>query len=68
MSRRQAMSAVTKTDLDKHLKTHGVELIGGGLDEAPFAYKNIHQVMAAQTELVETIGTFHPKIVRMDGV
>ena len=67
MSRRQAMGAVTKTDLDKHLKTHGVELIGGGLDEAPFAYKNIHQVMAAQTELVETIGTFHPKIVRMDG-
>jgi tRNA-splicing ligase RtcB (3'-phosphate/5'-hydroxy nucleic acid ligase) len=45
-----------------------VELIGGGLDEAPFAYKNIHQVMAAQTELVETIGTFYPKIVRMDGV
>ena len=67
MSRRQALGAVTKSDLDKHLRTHGVELMGGGLDEAPFAYKNIHHVMAAQVELVETIGTFHPKIVRMDG-
>jgi tRNA-splicing ligase RtcB (3'-phosphate/5'-hydroxy nucleic acid ligase) len=67
MSRRQALSAVTKSDLDKHLRTHGVELLGGGLDEAPFAYKNIHQVMAAQESLVETIGTFHPKVVRMEG-
>ena len=67
MSRRQALGAVTKSDLDKHLRTHGVDLLGGGLDEAPFAYKNIHQVMAAQESLVETIGTFHPKIVRMEG-
>jgi tRNA-splicing ligase RtcB len=67
MSRRQALEAVTKSDLDKHLRANGVELLGGGLDEAPFAYKNIHHVMAAQEDLVETIGTFHPKIVRMDG-
>ncbi len=67
MSRRQALGAVTKSELDKHLRTHGVDLLGGGLDEAPFAYKNIHQVMAAQESLVETIGTFHPKIVRMEG-
>jgi tRNA-splicing ligase RtcB len=67
MSRRQALGAVTKSDLDKHLRTHGVDLLGGGLDEAPFAYKNIHQVMAAQESLVETIGTFHPKVVRMEG-
>ena len=37
------------------------------LDEAPFAYKDIHSVMKAQEELVDTVGLFYPKIVRMDG-
>ena len=43
-----------------------VSLIGGGIDEAPMAYKNIKKVMANQQELVEVLGTFTPKIVRMD--
>ena len=43
-----------------------VELIGGGVDEAPMAYKDIEQVMDHQRELVEVVGTFTPKIVRMD--
>jgi tRNA-splicing ligase RtcB len=30
------------------------------------AYKDIDKVMANQLELVEVIGTFTPKIVRMD--
>ncbi len=29
------------------LKDHGVTLIGAGKDEAPMAYKDINQVMAA---------------------
>ncbi|MFN7119023.1 MAG: RtcB family protein [Saprospiraceae bacterium] len=66
MSRRKAQETFTKSQLDKYLREHGVELIGGGLDEAPFAYKNIEHVMAFQSDLVETIGTFLPKIVRMD--
>jgi tRNA-splicing ligase RtcB len=37
------------------------------LDEAPFAYKDIHTVMNAQKHLVETVGLFYPKIVKMDG-
>jgi tRNA-splicing ligase RtcB len=44
-----------------------VVLIGSGLDEAPMAYKNIHRVMEHQKELVEVLGTFMPKIVRMCG-
>jgi len=40
--------------------------MGGGLDEAPFAYKDIHQVMLSQQELVDVIGCFIPKIVKMD--
>ena len=45
----------------------GVEVIGSGLDEAPMAYKNIHQVMEFQKDLVEVVGMFTPKIVRMCG-
>jgi tRNA-splicing ligase RtcB len=66
MSRRKAIENIKFSDFKKHLKQHGVDLIGGGLDEAPFAYKDIHQVMAAQSRLVDILGTFHPKVVRMD--
>ena len=37
------------------------------LDEVPGAYKNIHDVMAAQTDLVDVIGEFMPRIVMMCG-
>ena len=52
--------------LQAELKKKNVELIGAGLDEAPFAYKDIHSVMQAQQDLVHIVATFHPKIVRMD--
>ncbi|MBS1601256.1 MAG: RtcB family protein [Bacteroidetes bacterium] len=38
-----------------------------GLDEAPQAYKNIEDVMRSLKKLVVTVGTFTPRIVRMDG-
>ncbi|MEL7002089.1 MAG: RtcB family protein, partial [Bacteroidota bacterium] len=65
LSRRQAKLKLRKTDVDQHLKEAGVELIGSGLDEAPMVYKDIHQVMSHQRELVDVLGTFNPKIVRM---
>ncbi len=65
-SRRKCKEKFTKSDLKKQLKTKEVTLIGGGVDEAPMAYKNIAKVMANQQELVEVVGTFTPKIVRMD--
>jgi tRNA-splicing ligase RtcB len=39
--------------------------LGGSLDEAPQAYKDIDQVMAAQADLVEVVAKFTPRIVRM---
>ena len=66
MSRRSALDTITAKDVKDILAQHGVELIGGGIDEAPMAYKNIHHVMASQADLVEVLGTFTPKIVRMD--
>jgi tRNA-splicing ligase RtcB len=67
MSRTAALKTVTHKELNEVLAKQGVKLLGGGLDEAPFAYKDIHQVMKAQSALVETVGIFHPKIVKMDG-
>jgi tRNA-splicing ligase RtcB len=65
MSRNKAKKSISYNDLKKHLKQQRVELIGGGLDEAPFAYKDIRHVMLAQTNLVDVLGKFFPKIVRM---
>jgi tRNA-splicing ligase RtcB (3'-phosphate/5'-hydroxy nucleic acid ligase) len=67
MSRTKAKDTILPGHVNKFLKQAGVELIGSGLDEAPMAYKDIHQVMAAQSDLVEVLGSFMPKIVRMCG-
>ncbi len=67
MSRTVALKSVTHKELNEVLASKGIKLLGGGLDEAPFAYKDIHQVMNAQKALVDTVGVFHPKIVKMDG-
>ncbi|WP_210464255.1 RtcB family protein [Rufibacter roseolus] len=67
MSRTQAKNSLSPAQVKQHLQEAGVELIGSGLDEAPMAYKDINQVMAAQKELVDVVGTFTPKIVRMCG-
>lgn len=65
MSRTKAKHSFTNSEMRKVLKQNGVKLIGGAIDEAPMAYKDIHQVMEAQQDLVDVLGTFTPKIVRM---
>ena len=67
MSRTKAKQSILQDHVSKFLKEAGVELIASGLDEAPMAYKDIHQVMNYQKELVEVLGSFMPKIVRMCG-
>jgi tRNA-splicing ligase RtcB len=67
MSRTKAKATILTGHMNKVLKEAGVELIGSGLDEAPMAYKDIHQVMEYQKDLVDVVGTFMPKIVRMCG-
>jgi tRNA-splicing ligase RtcB len=52
--------------MKKYLHEQGVELIGGGTDESPMAYKDIREVMKYQKDLVEVLGVFHPRIVRME--
>ncbi len=66
MSRNKAKKTFTRKDLEKVLKQAKVELIGGGLDEVPMAYKDINQVINAQQELIDIVGKFQPRIVRME--
>jgi len=66
MSRSQARNSYTNSALKKVLSKQEVTLIGGGVDEAPIAYKDLDEVMASQKDLVDIIGKFTPRIVRMD--
>lgn len=66
LSRQKANSSITMGEVKKELEKHNVELIGGSKEEAPMAYKNINEVMNAQTDLVDILGTFMPRFVRMN--
>jgi tRNA-splicing ligase RtcB (3'-phosphate/5'-hydroxy nucleic acid ligase) len=65
MSRKAAKDSFTWEKAQRVLKAKGVTLLSAGLDEVPMAYKDIHQVMAAQADLVEVLGRFDPKLVKM---
>jgi tRNA-splicing ligase RtcB (3'-phosphate/5'-hydroxy nucleic acid ligase) len=67
MSRSRASQSITHKQMNDELHKAGVTLLGGGLDEAPFAYKDINAVMKNQKALVDIVGTFMPKIVKMEG-
>ena len=65
MSRTQAHKTLSWKEAKVVLQERGVTLISAGLDEVPMVYKDIHQVMAAQADLVEVLGQFEPKLVKM---
>jgi tRNA-splicing ligase RtcB len=65
LSRSKARQQFSEKVLREVIKKAEVELIGGGTDEAPMAYKDIYKVMEFQKDLVEVIGIFRPRIVRM---
>ena len=67
MSRTKAKAEFKWEDWRDHLRQKNVRLLAGGLDEVPGAYKNIHDVMAAQQDLVEVVAEFIPRIVMMCG-
>ncbi len=66
MSRSAAFASISEERWREYLAEKGVTLIGGSLDEAPAAYKDIEAVVGLQGDLVDLIGRFTPKIVRMD--
>ncbi len=67
MSRRKAKASISRREVVDLLNKIGTTVIGSGLDEAPMVYKDIFKVMEHQQDLVEIIGKFTPKVVRMCG-
>lgn len=65
MSRRAARDKFRWSHVKDLLEQRGVRLLSAGLDEVPGVYKDIDEVMAAQTDLVDTIARFEPRIVKM---
>lgn len=65
MSRTRAHQSLDWKDVKGYLRARHVTLISAGLDEAPMVYKDIDKVMAAQQDLVEILGRFEPRLVKM---
>jgi tRNA-splicing ligase RtcB len=65
MSRTRANQTFNWKQANEVLRERGVTLLSAGLDEVPMVYKDIHEVMAAQTDLVEVLGHFDPRLVKM---
>ncbi len=65
MSRKAARQNFTWKQARAFLDERGVTLLSAGLDEVPMAYKDIDEVMAAQSDLVDTVARFDPRLVKM---
>jgi tRNA-splicing ligase RtcB (3'-phosphate/5'-hydroxy nucleic acid ligase) len=65
MSRTKAKESFTWDAAQEFLRARGVTLLSAGLDEVPMAYKDIDAVMAAQSDLVEPLARFEPRLVKM---
>jgi tRNA-splicing ligase RtcB len=65
MSRTEAKEKIDERSLEYRMDRRNAELIGGGLDEHPEAYKNIDEVMSVQSDLCHPIARITPRIVRM---
>jgi tRNA-splicing ligase RtcB len=65
MSRKKAKELFSWDAVQDFLRERNVTLISAGLDEVPMAYKDIDAVMAAQSDLVESLARFEPRLVKM---
>jgi tRNA-splicing ligase RtcB len=65
MSRTKAKAMFTWDVAQTFLRERNVTLLSAGLDEVPMAYKDIDEVMAAQSDLVDPLARFEPRLVKM---
>lgn len=65
MSRKKAKETFSWSEAKKELRKCGVTLLSAGIDEVPFVYKDIEEVMGAQSDLVDVVARFDPRIVKM---
>ncbi len=65
MSRTKAKKLFAWDQVAPYLAQRKVKLLSAGLDEVPMVYKNIDEVMAAQSDLVDPLAKFQPRLVKM---
>lgn len=65
MSRKQAKATFDYGTEIAKLNGRGITVLSAGADEVCGVYKDIHEVMAAQKDLVEIVNRFNPEIVKM---
>lgn len=65
MSRTKAREAFRWGNVRRELDAAGITVLSAGVDEVPGVYKDIHQVMAEQADLVDVLARFDPKLVKM---
>ena len=65
MSRSQAIRTLDWAEWKSEIRYRGVRVLSCGLDEVPGVYKDIRKVMEQQTDLVEIVARFDPKLVKM---
>ncbi len=65
MSRTKALEQYSFRAVQKELAQKGIRVLSAGSDEVPGVYKDIHEVMRQQQDLVEIVAQFDPKIVKM---
>ncbi len=58
---------VTQDQMDKAIEDYGVELRGGGLDESPFVYRKLQEVLDAHEGTIEVLNVLRPVGVSMSG-
>lgn len=67
MSRKKAKDKYNFNAVRNSLAKKGVRVLSAGADEVPGVYKDIREVMAQQSDLVDVVARFDPKIVKMCG-
>ena len=65
MSRTQAKKTFRWAHVRDLLRERGVTLLSAGIDENPKVYKDIRRVLSLQSDLVEKVARFDPRLVKM---
>ncbi|MCA9222491.1 MAG: RtcB family protein [Planctomycetales bacterium] len=65
MSRTAARDKYNWRAVQRDLEKRGVHVLSAGADEVPGVYKDIRNVMREQSDLVDVVAQFDPKIVKM---
>lgn len=66
-SRTEARRRFNVSAFNKHMAEMGITHHGVAMDETVAAYKDIHSVMQAQSDLVDVVAALRPRVVVMGG-